>query len=65
MLLNILNAQDHPPTTKNFPVPNVNSAALEKPWLMLSFVCDLAQFNLNDHFHCAFNFIKFLGLLYS
>lgn len=53
VLLNILNAQDPPPTTKNFPAPNVNSIAVEKPWLKLSFVCDLAHFKANSLFHCA------------
>lgn len=52
-LPNIPNAQDPPPATKNFPAPNVNSTAIEKRWLTLSFVGDLAQFKTNSLFHHA------------
>lgn len=53
MLLNIPNAQDPPPCNKEFSSPNVNSTAVEKPWLMLGFGGDLAQFKTNSLLHCA------------
>ena len=52
MLLNTLNAQDHPPQRRHFPAPKV-SIAVEKSWLKLSFVCNLAQFNVNSIFTSA------------
>ena len=37
MLLNMLQCTGQPPETQNYPVPDVSSAKVEKPWIKCSF----------------------------